>query len=452
MGSSILDPEGSTLFLFFLAQVTTSVSYYVINAGILVLLLLLSSLVSGSETAFFSLSAQQIEALAESDKKRDKLIARLLRKPKRLLANILIFNNLVNIAIVTLSTFVMWTFFGTDHPTGIIVAVTTSIITLSIVLFGEVIPKIYANQKNIEFARVTIYILNFADTLFTPVAFLLMKISNLVERRVEKKGYHISVDDLNHALDITTENESTAEEREILKGIVNFGTITVKQVMRSRVDITAFDEKMDFHQAMDKINKSGYSRLPVYKDTIDKITGILYIKDLLQYIDEDEDFKWQHLLHSPFFVPESKKINDLLKNFQERRVHMAIVVDEYGGTSGLVTLEDIIEEIVGEINDEFDDEEIEYTKLDKNTYVFEGKTSLTDTIKILDEKSDIFDPAKGESESLGGMLLELNEGMPKTGDKITFDKFEFLVESVSSKRIKRVRLTVNEEEHKEFED
>lgn len=452
MGSSILDPEGTTVFLFFMNQMTASVSYYAINVGILLALLLLSSLISGSETAFFSLTAQQLETLSESNKRTDQLIARILRKPKRLLANILIFNNLVNVAIVTLSTFVMWSFFGTENPTGLIVAITTSIVTLSIVLFGEVIPKIYANQKNIEFARITIYILNFADTIFTPVAYLLMSVSNLVEKRVEKKGYHISVDDLNHALDITTENQSTAEEKEILKGIVNFGTITVKQVMRSRVDITAFDEKMDFHQAMDKINKSGYSRVPVYKETIDKITGILYIKDLLEYIDEDEDFKWQHLLHAPFFVPESKKINDLLKNFQERRVHMAIVVDEYGGTSGLITLEDIIEEIVGEINDEFDDEEIEYSKIDTNTYVFEGKTSLTDTIKILDEKPDVFDDAKGESESLGGMLLELNESMPNVGDKIYFDKFEFIVESVSSKRIKRVRLTVKEEEHKEFED
>jgi gliding motility-associated protein GldE len=277
------------------------------------------------------------------------------------------------------------------------------------------------------------------------MARVLMFFSNIIERRVEKKGYRVSLDDLNEALEMTTGEETTDEEKEILKGIVNFGTIQVKQIMRSRIDVTAFDVKMDFHQLMDRINKSNFSRIPVYKETIDHVKGILYVKDLLPFIEQGEEFKWQKLIREPYFVPETKKIDDLLKNFQEKHVHMAIAVDEYGGTAGLITLEDIIEEIVGEINDEFDSEEVDFTQIDSSTYIFEGKTSLNDLTKIIDMRADVFDEVKGESESVGGLLLELNSSMPKAGDEIVYDRFAFKIESVNSKRIKRVRLKMHDE-------
>lgn len=269
-----------------------------------------------------------------------------------------------------------------------------------------------------------------------------MSLSGVIEKRIERKGYSLSVDELNQALEITTE-DTTDEEKDILKGIVNFGTLSVKQVMRSRMDITAIDMDMDFHELMDKINKSGYSRIPVYSETIDHIEGILYIKDLLPHIDHDEDFQWQSLVRKGFFIPENKKIDSLLKDFQQRRVHMAIVVDEYGGTSGLVTLEDLIEEIIGEINDEFDDAEDFYFKeLDPNTFVFEGKVSLNDFCKKLEIDPQEFDEVKGESESLGGLLLELNSSFPKNGSKIKFDKYEFTVLAVDARRIKKVKVHI----------
>ena len=264
----------------------------------------------------------------------------------------------------------------------------------------------------------------------------------MIESQVEKKGHNITVDELNQALEITTGDETTEEEKGILKGIVNFSTLTVKQVMKSRMDVTAFDIEMDFHELMDKINKSGFSRIPVYNETIDKIEGILYIKDLIAHIDKEDDFKWQILLRPGFFVPENKKVDALLKDFQEQRVHMAIVVDEYGGTSGLITMEDIIEEIVGEINDEFDDEDVAYNKLDNSTYIFEGKTSLNDFCKIVGVEPSTFDDVKGESESLGGLLLELNATLPRGGEKIKFDQFLFTIVAVDLRRIKRVRVLI----------
>jgi gliding motility-associated protein GldE len=271
-----------------------------------------------------------------------------------------------------------------------------------------------------------------------------MNLSGIIERRFEKKGYSISVDELHQALEIATDENTSEEEKEILKGIVNFGTLTVKQIMRSRLDITAIDEECNFHELLDKINKSGYSRIPVFNETIDSISGVLYIKDLLPYIEEDEQFEWRKLLRPGIFVPETKKIDSLLKDFQEKRVHMAIVVDEYGGTSGLVTLEDIIEEIIGEINDEFDEDDFIYHKLDQQTFVFEGKTSLNDFCKAIDTDVSVFDNIKGESESLGGLILEINSTLPQAGEKIYFDNFVFTIVAVDQKRIKRVRVYIKE--------
>lgn len=403
-------------------------------------------MVSGSEVAFFSLSANDLNKCKESGKSSDEKVLLLVTKPKFLLATILILNNFVNVAIVTLSTYVTWEVTGSRLTEGTVVAILTLVVTLALVFFGEVIPKVYATQNNLLLARTTATFLKGASFIFKPLAILLMKMSDIIERRFEKKGYNISVEELNQALEITTMGEETTdEEKDILKGIVNFGTLTVKQIMKSRMDIMAFDIEINFHELMDKVNKSGYSRVPVYTETIDKIEGLLYVKDLLPYINEDEHFQWQNLLRQGFFVPGTKKIDSLLKDFQEKRIHMAIVVDEYGGTSGLITLEDIIEEIVGEINDEFDEDEIAYSKLDERTYVFEGKTSLNDFCKVADINSAIFEKVKGESESLGGLLLELNNKLPHAGEKIRFNRFVFTVVSVDNKRIKRIRVFLNEE-------
>lgn len=427
---------------FLLAEI---ISTSVIGHGIiLVILLILSALVSGSEVAFFSLDHNDLSRFQRENKKSDLKIVRLLQNPRQLLATILILNNFINIAIVTISTFLTWEIVGTKTTEGVIIVVLTFIVTFAIVFFGEVMPKVYANHNNVAFASVTAPILLFSRSFFKPLSWLLMNLSKIIEKKFERKGYDISVEDLNKALEIATDETTTAEEKDILKGIVNFGTLTVKQIMRSRLDITAFDVEMSYHELLDKINKSGFSRIPVFKETIDSIEGILYIKDLLPYVEEEEEFKWQNLLRPGYFVPETKKIDSLLKDFQEKHVHMAIVVDEYGGTSGLVTLEDIIEEIVGEINDEFDMEDFAYNKLDDNTWIFEGKTSLNDFCKTVDEDISIFDEVKGESESLGGLILELHTKLPEAGEKVYFDKFVFTVVSVDDKRIKRVRVFIKE--------
>jgi putative hemolysin len=424
--------------------------FMLISGLILLALLFISAMVSGSEVAFFSLSANDLNKCKESGKSNDEKVLLLVTRPKLLLATILILNNFVNVAIVTFSTYVTWEITGSRSADGSVIAILTVVVTLALVFFGEVIPKVYATQNNLLLARTTATFLKGSSFILKPLASLLMKMSDIIERRYEKRGYDISVEELNQALEITTMGaETTDEEKDILKGIVNFGTLTVKQIMKSRMDIMAFDIEINFHELMDKVNKSGYSRVPVYTETIDKIEGLLYVKDLLPYINEDEHFEWQNLLRQGFFVPGTKKIDSLLKDFQEKRIHMAIVVDEYGGTSGLITLEDIIEEIVGEINDEFDEDEIAYSKLDERTYVFEGKTSLNDFCKVADINPAVFEKVKGESESLGGLLLELNNKLPNAGEKIRFDRFVFTVVSVDNKRIKRIRVFLNEESVKD---
>ncbi|MGK7391936.1 MAG: gliding motility-associated protein GldE [Candidatus Cyclobacteriaceae bacterium M2_1C_046] len=434
-----------------LAQILNGDSLFIAGSLLILLLLLcVSALVSGSEVAFFSLSANDINECKESEKSNDKKILYLVTKPKHLLATILILNNFVNVAIVTLATFATWEITGSRTTEGTVVAVLTVTVSLSIIFFGEVMPKVYATQNNLHLARITAGALKGAEVVLRPLSYPLMSMSGVIEKRFQKRGYDISVEELHQALEITTKGEETTEEeKDILKGIVNFSTLTVKQIMKSRMDITAFDIEMDFHELMDKINKSGYSRVPVYNETIDNIEGLLYVKDLLPFISEEEHFQWQKLLRQGFFVPETKKIDSLLKDFQEKRVHMAIVVDEYGGTSGLITLEDIIEEIVGEINDEFDEDEIAYNKLDESTYIFEGKTSLNDFCKVTEVNPGTFEKVKGESESLGGLLLEIHNKLPNAGEKIIFDRFVFTVVSVDQRRIKRIRVFLKEEPQKD---
>lgn len=428
--------------LFLDALTTLPLTFYVVNALIILILLLISGVVSGSEVAFFSLSSAQVEDCGRSDHRSDRRIVDLISHPRKLLATILILNNLVNICIVTISTYATWQVFGADTD-GFIIATLTAIVTVLIVFFGEILPKVFATQNNVQFARLASGFVQIFYFLLTPLSWLLLRTGSGLERRIQKRGYNLSATEIHHALEITTDEQVSADQKDILKGIVNFGSLTVRQVMKTRMDIVAVDVESDFHELMDQINKTGYSRFPVYKETLDKIEGVLYTKDLLPHINEADTFDWRVLLRPPFFVPESKKIDDLLRDFQEKRVHMALIVDEYGGTEGLITMEDVIEEIVGEINDEFDDEgEIRYNKLDTNTYIFEGKTSLSDFCKITGADFSDFDEVKGESESLGGLILEINTKLPSAGEKIIYKNYMFTIAAVDQKRIKKVRVYI----------
>jgi len=421
---------------------------YSVEGIILCLLLLCSALISGSEVAFFSLKPQQLAECRHSHLQSERDIALLVSDPRKLLATVLILNNLVNISIVTLSTYMVVEMIGKNSPQATLaMSVLTLIATFMIVFFGEVIPKVYSNQRALSFARLTATPILWLSKILNPIAFLLLQMSRLVESRIQKKGYNVSIEELHQALEITTTSEKTSnDQKEILKGIVNFSTITVRKIMQMRMDICAADAEWHFHELLAYVNEMGYSRMPVYRETIDKIEGILYVKDILPYLDEDKNFNWQQLIRREvFFVPENKRIDQLMKDFQARRVHMAIVVDEYGGTAGLITLEDIIEEIVGDINDEFDTRDVSYKKLDDNTYFFEGKTLLIDFCRILDIDTDIFDEVKGESESLGGLLLELFARMPRVGEKKRFKNFIFTVMSVDKKRIKNVRVFIRKD-------
>jgi putative hemolysin len=420
-----------------------------LNLAIIALLLVASALVSASEVAFFSLRSDDLDRCRQSTDRFERMIIELLENPRRLLATILILNNTVNVGIVTISTFLMWELSGTRRPEELIVGLVTFVVTFAITFFGEIVPKVYATKNNLTFARFMAGPWKFLIVICKPISRPLMSLSNVVERRFEKKGYYSTVEELNQALELATSSDETSQdEKEILKGIMNFGTLTVRQVMRSRIDISAVDISTGFHDLVEFVNKSGFSRLPVYRESLDKIEGVLYIKDLLPFLDQDDSFKWQQLLRSGFFVPESKKIDSLLKDFQEKRVHIALVVDEYGGTSGLITLEDVIEEIIGEINDEFDEAALSYQKIDAHTFVFEGKVSLNDLCKALDVDANTFDPIRGESESLGGLILEINNELPKAGDQIQSEGFTFTIEAVDKKRIKRVRVHVHEQEKK----
>ncbi|MEM9417300.1 MAG: gliding motility-associated protein GldE, partial [Bacteroidota bacterium] len=394
---------------------------------VLGILLLCSAVISGTEVAFFSLSHKQITQCKNSHNLSEKRVLKLLQHPKRLLATVLILNNLVNVAFVTLSTYLLWNIVDEEQADPLVMVIYTLTSTAFIVLFGEVIPKIYANQNNLRFAKRTTGFLALAMPLLRPLSSLLLRIGNLFGPGFLQEKQELSIDKLTRALALTTTQEASEGEKEIFQGVVNFSSLTAKQVMQPRMEITAVDMADDFHQLMDLINKSGHSRLPVYKETIDNVEGILYAKDLLAHLHKSEDFKWQALLRKCFFVPENKKIDALLLEFQEKGVQMAIVVDEYGGTSGLITLEDIIEEIIGDITDEFEQEEVMYQQLDERTFVLESKISLNDFCKVIDENPATFEEVKGESESLGGLLLELQGGLPPAGAKIHFQQFTFTV-------------------------
>ncbi|GAB3962660.1 gliding motility-associated protein GldE [Spirosoma harenae] len=406
-------------------------------------LLTLAGLVSASEAAFFSLSADDRAICRESNHAEEQRIASLLERPKRLLASLVIFNNLLNIAIVVIVTYLTWEFSQASGDTGWILSGVALITTLAIVVFGEIVPKVYASQNNLRVARRTAPLAQVGLTLFRPFAMMLVNLSNQVDKRIERRGYKLSVEELSHAVELTGAS-ATVEEKEILKGIVNFSNLTARQVMQARLAISAVHDELPFSELLAQINASGYSRVPVYGESLDQIEGILYIKDLLPHIHESDGFQWRSLVRPAFFIPENKKVDDLLQDFQKRRVHIAIVVDEYGGTRGLVTLEDIIEEIFGDINDEFDEETpLGYRREDDQTVVFEGKMPITDVCRVLNVDASTFDSVQGDSESLGGLLLELFHRLPKAGDETTFDNFVFYVLSADDKRINEVRVRKN---------
>ena len=416
--------------------------FWVFSFLAIAVLLGMSAVISGSEVAFFSLRQSDLDRYRNSNQSAEKAIRKLLSNPHLLLANILILNNLVNLSVVTISTFLMWDMAATRRPTETIVGIVTLLTTFCITFFGEVIPKFYASRHYWGWAHRLASAWLLADSILSPISWPMMRLSRFVEKRVRRKGYSSTVDELHQALELTVSQQSSEQERGILKGIVNFGTLTVKQVMRPRMDISAIDIEANFHELLEQINKLRFSRCPVYRETIDHVEGILYIKDLLPHLDRGADFNWRILLRPVFFVPEIKKLDILLKDFQTKHVHLALVVDEYGGTSGLITLEDLLEEIVGDINDEFDEVHLTYQKVDNQNFIFEGKTSIHEMCKALAIPSDYFDEVKGENESAGGLMLELNHILPKQGEVISFGKFLFTMLSVDSVRILRVKVTI----------
>ena len=401
-----------------------------------------SALISGAEVALFSLNRTDLDEGIAANSNKLKVIAKLLDKPKKLLATILVANNFINIAIVILFAYLgeKFLFNGITNP-AIKFLVEVVIVTFLILLFGEILPKIYASRNKVKFSKFMAYPLNVLDTIFSPISLPMRSITLGIHNKLGKQKSNLSVDQLSQALELTSEDDTTKEEQKILQGIVSFGNTDTKQVMRPRMDIFALNINLEYQEIIPEIISHGYSRIPVFEENVDTIKGILYVKDLLPHIDKKQ-FNWTTLLRDPFFVPENKKLDDLLSEFQEKKNHLAIVVDEYGGTSGIVTLEDVIEEIVGDINDEFDDEDLSYSKLDANNYVFEGKTTIKDFCRVLDiDDEAIFEEEKGESETLAGFILEISGKFPKKDDKISFDKFSFTVEALDKKRIKQIKVT-----------
>ncbi len=408
----------------------------------IVIFILLSALFSGSENALFSLNKSQVEELTDNESATAKAITFLISNPKKLLATILIGNTFINVAMVMVSTVLLTTIFDFEHNPVFGFLIEVVFVTFMIVLFGEVIPKIYAVQNNSKVSAWVAVFMFYMYKLFRPLVFVLENSTSIIDKRVTKRGHILSVDELSHAIDITTESDAPKQEKSILKGIVNFVNTNVTEIMCQRPDISAIDIETNFTELLQQIDELGYSRIPVYQDSLDEIKGILSIKDILPHIHQSADFKWQELARPAFYVPESKKIDDLLKDFQNKRTHMAIVVDEFGGTSGLVTMEDILEEVFGEINDEFDEDEIYYSKLDENTFVFEAKMLINDACKYMELELDIFDDVRNEADTLAGLILELNGNMPKQNQEIKYHPLTFKIEAVDKRRIKRIKVII----------
>lgn len=426
------------------------VSLIVVNSLILLILLFLSALVSGSEVAFFSLSPSELEELKSEKSKKNELVLGLLAKPRDLLAVILVSNNFINVGIIVLSAFLtngmLTSQFWNEHQT-LLFLVQVIGITFLILLVGEVIPKVFATKNGLFLAKLMASPLNVVAKT-PPFSWLcsgLVYGTEIINKKAKKHDLKLSSDDLEQALALTKEENSDEEEHKILEGIVKFGNTDVKQIMRSRVDTIAIDIDANYEELMETILDSGFSRIPVYKESFDNVVGILYVKDLLAHLNELSNFDWSSLIRQPFFVPENKKIDDLLKDFQNRKMHMAVVVDEYGGTNGIVTLEDVLEEIVGEITDEFDDDDLVYSKIDENTYIFEGKTPLLDLYKVMDIDGKEFEELKGDSDSIAGFMMEQSGKIMRKNERLQFNGFTFVVEASDKKRVKMVKVIRNTE-------
>ncbi len=409
------------------------------------LLLFVSSFASGSEIAFFSLSPSDLNELDEEKTTGDVQIKQLRNDSERTLATILITNNLVNVTIIMLSTYFFSHTVNFGSSWWLQFTCMTVLLTFLLLLFGEIMPKVYCGQHALSFCRRAVGGILFCRKIVYPIATIVMGSGRLADKVVTKESHTLSVDDLEQALELT-DKEELKDEQNMLEGIVRFGDETTKEVMASRQDIVALDFHTPFPDVIKCIVENNYSRIPVYQDSIDNIRGILYIKDLLPHLSKPSSFRWQSLIRPPYFVPETKKIDDLLRDFQENKVHIAIVVDEFGGTSGLITLEDILEEIVGEINDEYDEEQKTYVRVNANTYIFEGKTLLADFYKILHLDDDIFDDAEGDADTLAGLILELKEDFPRLHERIDFKGFRFEIIGIDGHRISRIKVVLENPE------
>ena len=425
-------------------------SSFVAEILVLVILLMASALISGAEVALFSLTQKDIDEAKKTKSKSFEIIIDLLTQPKKLLASILVANNFINIAIVILFASLGDILFeGLDSELNLslfkidlLFFIEVVLITFLILFIGEILPKVYANRNNLKFSKFMAYPLKVLDIIISPISIPMQRITLGIHKKLGKQKSTLNVGYLSQALELASNEDTTKEEQKILQGIVSFGNTDTKQVMRPRIDIFALDESAKYREIIPEIIKNGYSRIPVYKDSIDNVRGILYVKDLLPHLQKKK-FDWTTLLRTPFFVPENKKLDDLMVEFQEKKIHLAVVVDEYGGTSGVVSLEDIIEEIVGDISDEFDDDDLIYSKLDAYNFVFEGKTTLKDFYRITKLSNEsIFEDEKGEAETLAGFVLEISKSFPKLNSKINFKTYTFTVEALSNKRIKQLKVTL----------
>lgn len=433
-----MDPDPSSLLLTFL-EINT---LFLLSVVLLFILLLCSALISGAKVALFSLKKGDIETADADNSKSIILITSLLERPKKLLATMLVASNFINIAIVILFAYVGQFLFSSIENEVFRFLLEVICATFLILLFGEIIPKIYASRNSLKFSIALARPLQFLDVVFSPISMPLRFITIQIQNGLGKQKSNISVDQLSQALELTNDDDTTKEEQQILQSIVSFGNTDTKQVMRPRMDIFAVNIDAEFNTIIPEIINNGYSRIPVFEENIDKVVGILYVKDLLPHLNK-KIFGWKTILREPFFVPENKKLDDLMQEFQIKKVHLAIVVDEYGGTSGVISLEDIIEEIVGDISDEYDVDDLNFSKIDENNYRFDGKTSLKDIYKILSiEDNSLFEDKKGEAETIAGFILELSGGFPRVGREINFGNYVFTIEAIDKKRIKQIRLTI----------
>ncbi|QSW90778.1 MULTISPECIES: gliding motility-associated protein GldE [Flavobacterium] len=430
-----MDPEPS---LFFTTTLDTNL---IIGFVGIFILLFLSAIVSGAEVALFSLSQKDIDDTLQENVSKGKIISNLLDKPKKLLATLLVANNFLNIGVVILFSFIGRNIFsGIDSP-ALKFILEVILVTILILLFAEVLPKVYASRNSLKFARRFAYSISLLDKLLSPISLPMRSVTLYLQNKLGKQKNNFSINQLSQALELTDSEGTSTEEQKILEGIVSFGNTDTRQVMSPRIDIFALEITESFSSIYPKIIETGFSRIPVYRDNIDQIEGVLFVKDLLPHIDK-EDFDWASLIREAFFVPENKKLDNLLKDFQSLKSHLAIVVDEYGGTSGLVSLEDVIEEIVGDISDEFDDENLNFSQIDDKTFLFEGKINLKDFYRIVDVDEDVFESHKGEAETLAGFILEILGNFPKKDQKVPFENCIFTIETVDKKRVKQIKVTI----------